>query len=48
MFAALEGEGPAAEMLEVSEMKSVSPGLGLPSTMLSGVTGVSTLGESWS
>lgn len=48
VFAALEGEGPAAETLDVSEMKSVSPGLGLPSTMLSGVTGVSTLGESWS
>lgn len=40
----LSGEGPVAETLEVSEMQSVSAGLGLHSTMLSGVTGVSTLG----
>lgn len=40
----LEGEGPAAETLEVSEIQSVSPGLWLHSTMLSGVTGVPILG----
>lgn len=35
--------GPAVETLEISEMQSVSPRLGLHSTMLSGVTGVLTL-----
>lgn len=33
----LESGGPAAETLEASEMQSVSPGLGLHSTMLKGL-----------
>lgn len=40
-------ENLAAEMLEVSEVPSVSPGFGLYSTMLSGLTGVCTLGQRW-
>lgn len=45
MLCALEDEGLAAEILEVSEIPSVSPGL--HSTMLSGLTGVCTLGQRW-
>lgn len=45
MLGTFEGDGPAAETLEISEIQSVSPGLGLHSTMLSGVTGVPTLGQ---
>lgn len=44
--AASAGQGAAAEMLEASEGKSASAGCGLPSTMLSGLTGVSSRGES--
>lgn len=40
-------EGPAAEMLEASELASLSPGRGLYSTMLSVLTGVCTLGQRW-
>lgn len=47
MLCALEDEGLAAEMLEVSEIPSVSPGLGLHSTMLSGLMGVCSLGQRW-
>lgn len=36
----LAGDNPAAEKLDISERQSVSPGLGLLSTMLSGVTDV--------
>lgn len=36
-FCTSEGDGPAAEALEASEMQSVSPGLRLLSTVLSGV-----------
>lgn len=46
-FGALVGEGAVAETLEVLEVQSVSPGFALPSTMLSGVTGVPTLGQRW-
>ncbi len=47
MLCTLIGERPAAETLELSEVQSVSAGLGLHSTMLSGVTGVPTLGQRW-
>lgn len=36
--------GATAERLEALEAQSVSPGLALPSAMLSGLTGVSTWG----
>lgn len=45
MLCTLEGECPAAETLEVSDIQS--PRLGLHSTMLSGVKGVPTLGQRW-
>lgn len=48
VLCALEGlAAAAAETLEASETPSVSPGLGLYSTMLSGLTGVCTLGQRW-